>query len=79
MGSALIFLKVSQVYDLENIDVFYAGATYNELECIGYFERVAKYLGWEKFSFLGHSMGGNFGCLYASVFPEKLKVIIQEV
>jgi len=53
------------------------GATYNELECIGYFERVAKYLGWEKFSFLGHSMGGNFGCLYASVFPEKLKCLVM--
>jgi len=51
------------------------GATYSYVESIGYTERIVNFLGWEKFSFLGHSMGGNFGCHYATAFPEKLKVV----
>ena len=53
------------------------GVSYNELECIGYFERIVNFLGWKEFSFLGHSMGGNLGCLYAAVFPEKIKVTLK--
>jgi len=53
------------------------GANYHELESIGFFERVVKHLRWDTFSFLGHSMGGDFGSVYAAVFPEKLKSLIM--
>lgn len=32
--------------------------------------RVVNHFGWDKFSILGHSLGGIVGFLYAAYFPE---------
>lgn len=32
--------------------------------------RVAKHFGWEKFSIVGHSLGGIVGFLYSAYFPQ---------
>lgn len=38
--------------------------------------QVADALGWEKFSILGHSMGGIIGAFMASIFPERIEKIV---
>jgi len=53
------------------------GAFYYDLEGIGYFQRVLNFLGWNEFSFLGHSMGGDLGSYYAGTYPEKLKCLVM--
>jgi len=37
---------------------------------------VVDHLGWDKFTFLGHSMGGGVAALYSAVFPEKVKRLV---
>jgi pimeloyl-ACP methyl ester carboxylesterase len=38
--------------------------------------QVADALGWEKFSILGHSMGGITGAFMASIFPDRIEKIM---
>ncbi|CAL8103143.1 unnamed protein product [Orchesella dallaii] len=38
--------------------------------------RVAKHFGWEKFSILGHSLGGIVGFLYSAYFPDEVHKLV---
>jgi pimeloyl-ACP methyl ester carboxylesterase len=33
-------------------------------------QRVMKHFGWERVNYLGHSMGGIIGFIFASLFPQ---------
>lgn len=39
--------------------------------------RIADYFKWDKVSILGHSMGANYGFMYASLFPDDVELLIQ--
>merc|ERR1711936_518152 len=36
---------------------------------------VVDFLKWEKFSFIGHSLGGNLALTYSGLFVEKVKSV----
>ena len=38
---------------------------------------VKEFLNWEKFSLMGHSMGGGVGIWYTSIFPEDIDRLIS--
>ncbi|XP_039621596.1 serine hydrolase-like protein isoform X1 [Polypterus senegalus] len=38
--------------------------------------RVTNVLGWERFSVIGHSMGGSVGCLFSALFPDMVDKVI---
>ncbi|CAL8332326.1 unnamed protein product [Lota lota] len=38
--------------------------------------RVAKALQWERFSIIGHSMGGNVGGMFSALFPEMVDALV---
>lgn len=52
------------------------GVAYNFLEYIGDIRRVVEGLKWNKFIVMGHSMGGNVGGLFSSVFPDMIERLI---
>lgn len=52
------------------------GTFYHYMEMVVDIRRVIKYLKWDKFSFLGHSMGGTLALMYSSIFPESVSNII---
>lgn len=52
------------------------GAFYHLLEMLVDIKRVVDYLKWNKFSLLGHSMGGISALLFCSCFPEYVNNII---
>ena len=52
------------------------GCAYTDLGFAMDVKRVVKYLEWNYFSILGHSMGGYIGIFYASLFPENVERVI---
>lgn len=52
------------------------GCAYTDLGFAMDVKRVVKYLDWNYFSILGHSMGGYIGIFYASLFPENIEKVI---
>ncbi|KAG0722404.1 putative serine hydrolase [Chionoecetes opilio] len=40
-------------------------------------KRTVNAIGWQRFTYLGHSMGAVVGILYTSVFPEDVKAFIS--
>lgn len=53
---------------------------YNYIDTLLAVERLSKHLGWTKFSFLAHSLGGATASLYAGVYPEKVdKVVLLDI
>ena len=54
--------------------------SYNFLDCLPAIERLARHFKWEKFSFIGHSLGGCMAILYAGIFPERVeKVVLLDI
>lgn len=39
--------------------------------------RVADHFKWDKFSYLGHSFGGQIGSYYAAIYPERVNKLIM--
>uniref|UniRef100_A0A1Y1LD67 AB hydrolase-1 domain-containing protein n=2 Tax=Photinus pyralis TaxID=7054 RepID=A0A1Y1LD67_PHOPY len=39
--------------------------------------RIVKHFKWEKFSIMGHSLGGAIGFLYASIYPDEVDKLIS--
>ncbi|XP_048473505.1 serine hydrolase-like protein isoform X3 [Rhincodon typus] len=52
------------------------GIPYYFTEYISDVRRIADALNWNKFTILGHSMGGNVGGLFCSIFPELVDKLI---
>lgn len=52
------------------------GTFYHFLEMLVDIRKIVEYLKWERFSIIGHSMGGQFALMYTSVFPEHVKNIV---
>lgn len=57
-------------------DHFPPDIAYNFFDSLLAVERFARLLKWEKFSFIGHSMGTAMAMLYAGVFPEKVDKLV---
>lgn len=57
-------------------DPFPPDIAYNFVDCLLAVERLARHFKWEKFSFIGHSLGGAMGMLYAGTFPEKVDKLV---
>ena len=53
------------------------GMMYQTLDCIINIRRVAKHFNLEKFGIIGHSMGANYGFLFASTHPEMIHFLIM--
>ncbi|XP_069765952.1 serine hydrolase-like protein [Narcine bancroftii] len=53
-----------------------AGVQYYFPEYVADVRRIAAGLNWNKFTILGHSMGGNVGGLFCSIFPEMVDKLI---
>jgi pimeloyl-ACP methyl ester carboxylesterase len=49
---------------------------YHFVDWVGDVWRVADALGWERFTLLGHSMGGAISCLFAGTFPERVERLV---
>lgn len=52
------------------------GIAYYISEYISDVRRIAEGLNWNRFSILGHSLGGNVGGMFCSVFPEMVDKLI---
>ena len=39
--------------------------------------RVVAFLGWTKFSIIGHSLGAGIGALFASLFPSEVETLVM--
>lgn len=52
------------------------GSFYHFLEILIDIRKIVEYLKWERFSIMGHSLGGSLSLMYTSVFPEHVKKII---
>lgn len=56
------------------------GGFYTDISMIMDFKRVADFLGWQKFSIIGHSLGGALALMFASIFSENiLKLVILDI
>ncbi len=52
------------------------GDTYEGLGYLRDVLAVADHLGWDRFSYLGHSMGGEIGSQLAGLFPERINRLV---
>ncbi len=52
------------------------GVGYHFIDWVGDVQRAADALGWERFSVLGHSMGGGIGALVAGTLPERVEALV---
>ena len=48
-------------------------AHYHQMDFVHDLHELIESQGWEKFTLMGHSMGGIVGSIYASCFPEKVE------
>ena len=53
------------------------GMMYQTLDCIINIRRVSQHFKLEKFGIIGHSMGANYGLLFASTHPEMVDFLIM--
>lgn len=58
-------------------DHYPADIMYHFNDCLLAVERLAHHFKWTKFSFIGHSLGGCIGMLYAGIFPEKVEKLVN--
>lgn len=52
------------------------GETYHFIDNVEVVLDAADALGWDRFSLVGHSMGGSIALLFASAFPERVKRLV---
>jgi len=53
------------------------GQAYHYLDHLAHVARVARYMGWESFGLLGHSMGAGIASLYAATFPDQVRALVM--
>ena len=56
---------------------FPSGFSYHYLEGLQYIRRVANYFQLDKFSLIGHSMGGGMSFMYAVTHPEHVQKLVM--
>ncbi|GFS64658.1 serine hydrolase-like protein [Nephila pilipes] len=52
------------------------GTFYRNMETLLEIKKIVDYLKWDKFSIIGHSLGGQMAVLFSSIFPEIVKNVI---
>ncbi|XP_015914151.2 serine hydrolase-like protein [Parasteatoda tepidariorum] len=52
------------------------GCLYSDIDTILEYKRVVEFLGWEKFSILGHSLGGAMGLFFTSMHSEIVEKVV---
>ena len=52
------------------------GMGYDNLEYVADVKKIVSQLRWERFSIIGHSMGGFVGSLYAGCFPDEVENLV---
>lgn len=57
-------------------DPFPPDIAYNFVDSLLAIQRLARHFKWDKFSFIGHSLGGAMGMLYAGTFPERVEKLV---
>ncbi len=57
-------------------DPFPPDIAYNFIDCLLGIERLARHFKWDKFSLIGHSLGGAMAMLYAGTFPNKVDKLV---
>lgn len=57
-------------------DPFPPDIAYNSLDGLVAIERMTKHFKWNKFSLMGHSVGGVLAMLYSGIFPEKVEKLV---
>ena len=61
-------------------DPFPSDISYNFWDCLVYIERILNQLKWERFSLIGHSLGGVMALIYSGIFPEKVdKLLLLDI
>lgn len=58
-------------------DHFPPDVAYNFQDALLAIERFARLFNWQKFSLLGHSLGGCIAMMYAGIFPEKVEKLVN--
>lgn len=53
------------------------GVPYHNLDFVHVLYNLMKEYKWEKISLIGHSMGAYVGFLFASIFPDKIDILIN--
>jgi len=53
------------------------GMHYKLSDLFTFLQTVVDYLHWEKFSIIGHSLGGGVACWYTALFPEKVEKVVS--
>ncbi|GIY72845.1 serine hydrolase-like protein 2 [Caerostris extrusa] len=51
-----------------------AGTWYHYMDYMVEIKKIVDYLKWDKFSIIGHSVGGVMSLLYSSIFPNDVKI-----
>ena len=54
-----------------------AGVHYHDVEYVAHIHRAVTYLGWTRFTMLGHSMGGGLAALYTAAFPAMVSSLVM--
>ncbi|CAG0917944.1 unnamed protein product [Notodromas monacha] len=52
------------------------GFSYTTNDTYLFLHRIVSFFGWEKFHYIGHSLGGGIGQNFAAVFPEKVDRLV---
>lgn len=52
------------------------GFPYHRISYVVTLRRIVNYLGWNKVSLMGHSLGGQICHLYSSIYPEEVDALI---
>ena len=52
------------------------GMGYDHFQYVADVKKIVSQLGWERFSIIGHSMGGFVGSLYAGCFPNEVENLV---
>nr|CAD7440289.1 unnamed protein product [Timema bartmani] len=56
---------------------FPPGIPLDFLDYIDAVHRIVTHLGWTKFTWMGHSFGGQLGIMFASIYPELIEKLIM--
>lgn len=56
---------------------FPPGILYSIIEYLSAIDRVVRHFGWEKFIYMGHSLGGQVGIMYTLTFNEKVLKLVS--